>query len=82
MRVRVSHVKGGVGKRTRENNNRGEKIRRCLNTSKFGFFLCILMFLVCVAFLVGSLWFWFVVFRHKKHYLSCFFNILGTKFFR
>ena len=72
MRVRVSHVEGGVGNRTRENNNMGEKIRRCVNTSKFG----------CFAFLVGLMSFWIVVFRHKKHYLSCFFNILGTKFFR
>ena len=44
MRVRVSHVEGGVGKRTRENNKMGEKIPRCVNTSKFGFFYVFLCF--------------------------------------
>ena len=44
MRARVSHVKVGVGKRTRENNNKGEKIRRYVNRSKFGFWVKILPF--------------------------------------
>ena len=42
MRIQVSQFEGGVGKRTRENNNMLEKIRGCLNMSKFGFWIKIL----------------------------------------
>ncbi len=42
MRIHVSQFEGGFGKRTRENNEMQEKIRRRLNMNKFGFWIKIL----------------------------------------